>query len=207
MKEFILVVGIFFFIVLFASAPRKDSEIYQLKSALAQQQGARAAELANDESKASMYLACKTFFNLCSTEINVNGERLLKNGFIGSTSIWYWLGLLGKLVCISVPLGAFCAVLIVVYERLHLWLIEPKRVFVEGIINFVDTAEARVKAANLRANDIEKDNGVKRREKHAHTHPPKIKIQSVVKPTLLIATKKAPPEPPPKPQPKREEDF
>jgi hypothetical protein len=188
-------------------APSKNSEIAKLKLELAQQQGTRAAELEFAEAHVSMYLGCKTIFNLCTPEASEQAEKLMKNGFTGSTSVWYWFFLLAKLVCVAGPLGTFWAVLFTVTKYLHLKLIEPKSFLVAEKIHLISTVDERVKAANLRGNAIEKAIGILRRERHELTHPTRVKRKPIASPELVIEPMQFAPAPAAKPLPKREEDF
>lgn len=101
----------------------KAGQIIRLQTALDSQQGIRAAELQFGERQASFYLGCKAFFNRCSRETTELGQKLLQSGFTGNTSIWYWAGLFGELLCIA----AAVAVLINLFLHLHLTIITPKK--------------------------------------------------------------------------------
>lgn len=122
----------------------KDEEISRLRTALADQQGRRAAELDYSERQASYYLGCKTFFNRCSNETTALGERLLLSGFTGRTSGWYWLGLLGEMICLLFSLIASKGI----YKFWHLSLIKPKEEEVESAQKLVDEVDDYVKCGN-----------------------------------------------------------
>jgi len=146
---------------------RKDAEIAQLRMELANQQGAHAADLVMAERQAAIYLGCKQFFDLCSQETRAQGQKLVSNGFTGATSgWWYWLGFLAMPVCMAATLGAFLAALSMMSGLLSLKFIEPKRELVAQKQLLIDTAEQRVKAANLRANELEQANGIRRKKTH-----------------------------------------
>lgn len=173
---------------------RKDAEIAQLRTELANQQGAHAADLVLAERQTAIYLGCKQFFDLCSQETRELGQRLVSNGFTGATSGWYWLGFLATPVCIATALGAFLAALNAVSGFLRLKLIEPKRELLEQKRLLIDTAEQRIKAANLRANELEKVNGIRRREIHQLTHPRKVRLSAVVIPAVIPDKKDSEPD-------------
>ena len=186
---------------------RKDSQIDRLRAELARQKGARNADLEFAERQVSVYLGCIQFFNLCSPEINALGPKLLQNGFTGTTSVWYWLGFMGRPISIAVAVGAFLAVLFSVSSFLHLKLIEPKKELVKQMQRLIDTANERVSAANLRANELEKTNGILRRERHQLIHPPKVKTYPVAIPTVSTEINKIKHDLPVRQLPKKPDDF
>jgi hypothetical protein len=173
---------------------QKDADIAQLRMELVNQQGAHAADLVLAERQAAIYMGCKQFFDLCSQETRAQGQKLVSNGFTGATSGWYWLGFLAMPVCIAATLGAFLAVLFAASGFLQLKLIEPKRELVTQKQLLIDTAEQRVKAANLRANELEKANGIRRKEIHQLTHPRKVRFSTVVTPAVIPDKKDSGPE-------------
>lgn len=83
----------------------RDAEIVRLKYELNAQQGARAAELAYAERHVGIYRGCSILFNICSEEATQVGQELIKKGFTGDSSLWWWLPLLAKLVCVGGFLG------------------------------------------------------------------------------------------------------
>jgi len=105
----------------------QQDEIARLEMALADQKGMHAAELEYSERQASFYLGCKTFFNRCSEETAELGQKLLKSGFTGKTSGWYWVGLLGEMICFMFAL----VITKLTYEFVHLIMIRPKEREVE----------------------------------------------------------------------------
>lgn len=129
---------------------QKDEEIAQLRIALIAQRAAREADLAFAERQAAMYLGCKQFFDLCSKEIRELGQQRLKEGFTGTTSAWYWLGLLGVAICIAVAIGVIFATL----RYLHLIFITPKKEQIDRDQRLIDTADERVHSANARAHAV-----------------------------------------------------
>lgn len=178
---------VFFIVVVFGfssyldSNEQKDVRIHQLETQLQKQEGSHMAEIAFAEKQAAIYQGCKKFFNLCRDGIRDSGERRLKEGYTGTTSGWYWAGYLTVPACIASAIGAFLAGLYAVFNLLHLKAIEPKREEVEQKQHLIDTAEERAKATHLRTNELEKRNGMLRRDNHMLAHPQKIK-----KPPLLI---------------------
>ncbi len=138
----------------------KDLEIIRLQTELAGQHGTRAAELEYGERQVSFYLGCKEFFNRCSKETIERGQYLLENGFTGTTSIWYWAGLLGQLTCLAIAAAVFFLTL----RFLHLMAITPKRDAVDWAQALIDTAEERARMINLRTNELERRNGLLKKE-------------------------------------------
>jgi hypothetical protein len=173
---------------------RKDAEIAQLRAELVNQQGAHAADLAFAERQVAIYLGCEQFFDLCSQETREQGQKLVSSGFTGATSGWYWIGFLAMPVCMAATLGAFLAALSAVSSFLRLKLIEPKRELVEQKQLLIDTAEQRIKAANLRANDIEKAYGIRKKKLHQLTHPRKVRFSAVVMPAVIPDKKDCEPD-------------
>ena len=165
---------------------RKDAEIARLRMELINQQGAHAADLVLAERQASIYLGCKRFFDLCSPETREQGQKLVSSGFTGATSGWYWLSFLATPVCIATGLGAFLAALSEVSSYLRLKFIEPKRQLVTQKRLLIDTAEQRVRAANLKANELEEANGIRKKEIHQLTHPRKVRFSPVVMPAVMV---------------------
>jgi len=88
-------------------------------------------------------------------------------------------------VCIAATLAAFLAALYAASGLLRLKLIEPKRELVEQKQLLIDTAEQRIKAANLRANDIEEAYGNRKKEIHQLMHPRKVRLSVVAMPAVL----------------------
>lgn len=134
----------------------KALEIIRLQTELASQHGTRSAELEYGERQVSFYLGCKEFFNRCSKETIDRGQKLLENGFTGTTSIWYWAGLIGKLACMAIAAAVFFLAL----RFLHLVAITPKREAVDWAQGLIDSAEERVRIINLRTNELERRNGL-----------------------------------------------
>ncbi|OQW87670.1 MAG: hypothetical protein BWK72_12205 [Rhodoferax ferrireducens] len=211
MKKLILVVSMLVALLIGGCAScdytLKDAEITRLHTELSRQQGARTAELEFGERQASIYLGCKKFFNLCSTETIALGQQALQSGFSGSTSVWYWLGFFGLPVSFSMALGVFLAVLSTISSYLQLKIIEPSRQLVEQSQILVDTAEKRARVANLRATELEKGNGILRKERHHLTHPPKARIEPVALPIGLTDAKDINRYPPVIKLPVKQDDF
>ncbi|MFI5446543.1 hypothetical protein [Polaromonas sp. UC242_47] len=147
---------------LLQSGEHKDAEIIHLKTALEIQQGSRAADLEFAERQAGTYLGCKQFFNLCSKETRELGEQRLKSGFAGTTSPWYWLGLLGEFTCIAFSTAVFIAML----TYLHLVVVAPKKERVEQAQCLIDGADDKARAVNRRSNEIEQRIGLMKKEVH-----------------------------------------
>ena len=120
----------------------KTLEIVRLQTELASQHGTRAAEIEYGERQASFYLGCKEFFNRCSKETIERGQKLLENGFTGTTSIWYWTGLLGKLACIAIAVSVF----ITLFLHSYLIFLAPKAKTVEQAQRFVDEVDSYIEA-------------------------------------------------------------
>lgn len=159
---------------------QKNAQIHQLATQLQSQSGAQLATHEFYERQASVYLGCKQFFNLCPKDVREIGEMRVKDGYSGATAGYYWVGLLGFLFCIATALGIFSALLITVTNFLNLKLIEPKREDVEQKQLLIDTAEERSRAENLRANQIQKQIGLLKKELHIAAHPPKKKSSPLV---------------------------
>lgn len=138
----------------------KALEIVRLQTELASQHGTRAAEIEYGERQVSFYLGCKEFFNRCSKETIERGQKLLENGFTGTTSAWYWAGLIGQLTCMAIAAAVFYLAL----RFLHLVVITPKRESVDWAQGLIDTAKERARMINLRTNELERRNGMIKKE-------------------------------------------
>lgn len=176
----------------------KALEISRLQIKLSNQQGARAAEIEYREQQASYYLGCKEFFNRCSPETIELGQKLLQVGYTGTTSGWYWAGLLGRLICVAIA----SAVFLVTLNYLHLWVITPKKEAVNNAQNLIDSAELRARTINLRSNELERRNGQMKKELSAlFTKIQRAKKASVpidqttVQPAISYTKPKQTPEP------------
>lgn len=138
----------------------KAAEMIRLQTELASQHGTRAAEIEYGEKQASFYLGCKAFFNRCSEETIERGQKLLQNGFTGTTSVWYWAGLLGELTCMAIAAAVFFLALVF----LNLLAITPKKEAVDWAQGLIDSAEERARTINLRTNELERRNGQLKKE-------------------------------------------
>jgi CBS domain containing-hemolysin-like protein len=115
-------------------------EIVRLQTELASQHGARAAEIEYGERQVSFYLGCKEFFNRCSNETIERGQKLLEKGFTGTTSFWYWTGVLGQLTCIAIAFSIF----VTMFLYLYLIFIAPKAEAVEQAQRLVDGVDSYI---------------------------------------------------------------
>lgn len=120
----------------------KDLEIIRLQTELAGQHGTRAAEIEYGERQVSFYLGCKEFFNRCTEETIERGQKLLEKGFTGTTSFWYWAGLLGQLTCIAIATAIF----ITIFMNLYLIFIAPKVEEVEQAQRLFDGVDSHIEA-------------------------------------------------------------
>lgn len=189
------------------SSEQKDARIHQLETQLQRQEGTRMADIVFAEKQAALYQGCKRLGGLCTREIRESGERRLREGYAGTTSEWYWVGCIGVPVCIASALGVFLAVFSVVSSYLRLLVIEPKREDVEQKQHLIDTAEARVKAANLRGNELEKRNGLLKLANHLTAHPPKKRSEPPPVQTVLVIAPKINKELPSMPPQEDPEDY
>lgn len=135
-------------------------EIVRLQTELASQHGTRAAEIEYAERQASFYLGCKAFFNLCSSETVERGEKLLQLGYTGTTAGWYWVGLLGELTCKAIAAVVFFLTL----RFLQLVALAPKKEAVDWAQGLIASAEERARTINLRTNELERRNGLMKKE-------------------------------------------
>lgn len=120
----------------------KALEIIRLQTELASQHGTRSAELEYGERQVSFYLGCKEFFNRCSKETIERGQKLLQKGYTGTTSHWYWAGLIRELTCIAIATAIF----ITIFMNLHLIFIAPNVQAVEQAQRLVDGVDSYIEA-------------------------------------------------------------
>lgn len=192
----VICAALFFGISHMESIEKKDALIHQLEAQLQNQTGTQLATHEFYERQASVYMGCKQFFNLCSKETREIGEVRVQDGYLGTTNIYYWVGKFAFSFCLLAPLAISIAVFIAAINRLYLELIAPKQEEVERSQHLIDTEEERVAAArketraeNLRRNEIQKEIGLLKKERHLAAHPPKQKVPPAV----------IPPVPPPPP--------
>lgn len=164
MKTTLILVAMLTALLLSGCNPFEDKdkalEIIRLQLELSTQQGTRAAEIEYGERQVSMYLGCKQFFNRCSPATAERGEKLLQLGYTGTSAGWYWVGLLGELTCIAIA----AAVFFVTLRFLHLVAITPNKEAVDWAQGLVDSAEERARTTNLLTNELERRNGLMKRE-------------------------------------------
>lgn len=129
----------------------KALEIVRLQTELASQHGTRAAEIEYGERQVSFYLGCKEFFNRCSKETIERGEKLLQNGYTGTTSHWYWAGLIGELTCIAIATAIF----ITIFMNLYLRFIAPSVEKVEQAQELIDGVDEYILEGRRRKYDLE----------------------------------------------------
>lgn len=189
------------------SSEQKNARINQLETQLQTQESAHAAVIVLKEKQAAIYQGCRRLGGLCTREIRESGEQRIREGYAGTTSEWYWVGYLGMSMCIAFALGGFLAVFFTVFSFLRLNVIEPKREEVEQKQHQIDTAEARVKAANLRWNELEKRNGILKRANHVAAHPPRMKSEQPSVRTVFNITPKINGDLPLMPPQKVQEDY
>ena len=84
---------------------KRSSEISRLNFVLQEQYGTRAADLDFAERQVGIHRGCTFLFNVCATDTAVAAEKLIKNGFTGSSSSWWWFAFIGKLSGIAAFIG------------------------------------------------------------------------------------------------------
>lgn len=134
-----------------AEVKEKNLEIIGLQIELASQHGARAAEIEYAEQQVAFYLGCKAFFNRCSPETIERGEKLLQNGYTGTTSLWYWVDLISWCICIAIAGAVFMALIM----RLYLTILSPKADEVERARKLVAKVNEYVAAGERRVAELE----------------------------------------------------
>jgi len=84
---------------------QQSDEIDRLNGLLNEQYGTRTAELAFAERQVGTYRGCTFLFNVCSAETTQVAQELIKKGFTGDSSSWWWAPIIGKLAAIGAFLG------------------------------------------------------------------------------------------------------
>jgi len=84
---------------------QQSNEIDRLNSLLNEQYGTRAAEFDFAERQVGVYRGCIFLFNVCSAETTKVAQELIKKGFTGDSSPWWWAPFIGKLAAIGAFLG------------------------------------------------------------------------------------------------------
>jgi hypothetical protein len=138
----------------------RDAKIIELKYALLEQQGVRAAELNYAERQVGIYRGCTFLFNMCSETTAEVGQALIKKGFAGDSSIWWWGPVIGKLAALAGFLGA----LIWVPWHLFVKFTKPAKSELNAAKKFISGLNEKVNDANRKRTQIQQETSAMRRE-------------------------------------------
>ena len=138
----------------------RDAEIIRLKYELIAQQGARAAELTYAERQVGVYRGCTFLFNVCSDTTTEVGQALIKKGFSGDSSLWWWVPFIGKLMAV----GGFLGVLLWLPWHLFVRFTGPAKGKIDVAKEFMSGLNEKVNAANRKRTQTEQENSAMRRE-------------------------------------------
>jgi hypothetical protein len=159
----------------------RDAEIIRLKYELLAQEGTRAAQMAYAERQVGIYRGCTLLFNLCSKEITQEAQELIKQGFTGDSSPWWWLPFLAKLVCLGGFLGAL------LWLPLHLFFkyTGPAKKKVDDANALIAGKNEAINAANRKKTQTEQETSAMRRELKS------LKLDVIARKKVLTATEEA----------------
>lgn len=138
----------------------RDAEIVRLKYALIEQQGARAAELAYAERQVGIYRGCTLLFNICSDTTTEVGQALIKKGFSGDSSLWWWVPFIGMLM----GAGGFLGALLWLPWHLFVRFTGPEKTKIDAARKFMSGLNEKVNAANRKRTQTEQETSAMRRE-------------------------------------------
>jgi len=138
----------------------RDAEIIRLKYELLAQEGTRAAQIAYAERQVGMYRGCSVMFNMCSDEVTQVAKELIKEGFTGDSSLWWWLPVIAKLVCVGGFLGAL------LWSPVHLFFkfTGPAKKETDEAKALIAGKNEAINAANRKKTQTEQETSAMRRE-------------------------------------------
>ena len=138
----------------------RNAKIVELQIALHEQQGVRAAELAYAERQVGIYRGCTVLFNVCSAETTQVAQELIKKGFTGDSSAWWWVPVIGKLAA----LGAFLGGLLWLPLHFFARFTRPAKRKVDAAKKLIAGLDEKVNDANRKRTQTLQQNSAMKRE-------------------------------------------
>jgi hypothetical protein len=139
---------------------QQSSEIDRLNALLSEQYGTRAAELAFAESQVGIYRGCTFLFNVCSHGTIDVGEKLMRQGFTGYSSAWWWAAFIGKLTAIA----GFLGVLFWAPWHLFVTFTRPAKSEIDAAKKLISGLNEKVNDANRKRTQTQQETSALRRE-------------------------------------------
>lgn len=139
---------------------RRNFEISRLNHMLQEQYGTRAADLDFAEHQVGIYRGCTFLFNVCSADTTVAAEKLIKNGFTGSSSIWWWFAFMSKLTGVAAFIGLMLWLpwhLFVLFTRPVKAKFDDAQKMISGLNEKVDDANRKRTQTLQQASVMKKD--------------------------------------------------
>ena len=159
----------------------RDAEIIRLKYELLAQEGTRAAQMAYAERQVGIYRGCTLLFNLCSTEITQEAQELIKQGFTGDSSLWWWAPMIGKFACVAAFLGVLLWLPLYLYFRFTC----PAKKETDDAKALIAGKNEAINAANRKKTQTEQETSDMRRELKS------LKLDNIARKKVLTATEEA----------------
>ena len=141
---------------------QQSNEIDRLSALINEQYGTRAAELAFAERQVGAYRGCKFLFNVCTQDTIDVGEKLMRQGFTGYSSAWWWAAFIGKLTAIAAAMGAL------LWLPWHLFVLvtRPAQAEIDEARKLIAGLDEKVSDANrTRTQTLQKNSELKRENK------------------------------------------
>ena len=131
----------------------RDAEIVQLRIALAEQQGARAADLAYAERQVGIFRGCTFLFNVCSESTTRVAQEFIKIGVTGDSSPWWWIGFIDKVIFAAGFVGA----LLWLPWHLRVVLTRPAQEEIQAAKNLIAGMDSQVRDANRKRTQTQQE--------------------------------------------------
>ena len=139
---------------------QQSDEIDRLSALINEQYGTRAAELDFSERQVGIYRGCTFLFNVCPKDTTEVGEKLIRQGFTGSSSAWWWAAFIGKLAGIA----AFLGVLLWLPWHLSVLITRPARAEILAAKDLIAGLNAMVNDANRKRTQTLQERSEMKRE-------------------------------------------
>ena len=139
---------------------QQSNEIDRLNSLLNEQYGTRAAEFDFAERQVGVYRGCIFLFNVCSAETTKVAQELIKKGFTGDSSPWWWAPFIGKLAAI----GAFLGGLLWLPLHLCVRFTRPAKRKIDEAKKLIAGLDEKVNDANRKRTQTLQQNSAMKRE-------------------------------------------
>ena len=138
----------------------RDVKIAQLKIALLEQQGARAADIAYAERQVGIYRGCTFLFNVCPESTTREAQQYIQNGFTGDSSPWWWWAFIAKVI----GTGGFLGALLWLPWHLRIIFTKPAQDEILAAKKFIAAMDSQVRDANRKRTQTQQETSAAKRE-------------------------------------------